>query len=195
MRAPHPSAASGAGGVGRIRQTRTPRTRSVPRRAAPLPPPANGVNLDRRAGARGGRAHRAAHRGRNQRSSEDPCPHTPPRCPRAPHHRRRRRDGREQRLTAFGVFFCKMMGPLMARMLLLSGSAAPLPRLSIRPNSTTVSGEGHGGDHAVQAHTAWSAAIGGVCGFSAQPVFCAAQRFTREATVPWGSDRGKGGQL
>ena len=56
-----------------------------------------------------------------------------------------------------------------------------LPAVQVAPNSTTVSGYSYGGDMAVQVHVAFSKTIKGVCGFAAQPVYCAATLFTREA--------------
>ena len=67
-----------------------------------------------------------------------------------------------------------------------------LPSVQIAPNSTTVSGYTYGGDMAVQAHVAFSKTIKGVCGFAAQPVYCAVTHFTREETVGNGSAAGKG---
>lgn len=57
------------------------------------------------------------------------------------------------------------------------------PRLNIKPNSTTVSGFSYGGDMAIQTHVAYSRTIRGACGFSAQPVYCAVQAWTREPTI------------
>ena len=57
------------------------------------------------------------------------------------------------------------------------------PRLNIKPNSTTVSGFSYGGDMAIQTHVAYSRTIRGVCGFAAQPVYCAVQAWTREPTI------------
>jgi hypothetical protein len=88
---------------------------------------------------------------------------------------------------------------MLALVAALAGSAAAqrsgdgaLPRLSMDPNGTTVSGFSYGGDMAVQAHVAYSKTIKGVCGFAAQPVYCAATHFTREPTVSKSSPAGEG---
>ena len=67
-----------------------------------------------------------------------------------------------------------------------------LPAVHVAPNSTTVSGYSYGGDMAVQVHVAFSKTVKGVCGFAAQPVYCAATLFTREEAVWSWSDEGKG---
>ena len=71
-------------------------------------------------------------------------------------------------------------------------SQAALPRLSISPDHTTVSGFSYGGDMAVQAHVAFSKTIKGACGFAAQPVYCQAKQFTKERTVSKFGPEGRG---
>jgi hypothetical protein len=79
-------------------------------------------------------------------------------------------------LGSFGVF-AACLG------LVRAADHQALPQLVIKPNSTTVGGFGYGGDMAVQAHIAFSSHIKGLCGFAAQPFYCAVQRFTQEPTV------------